>query len=151
MPISINGNTGVVTGLAVGGLPDGTVDTDMLAANAVSNAKIADLFSGGATGGITIAGIRIQTGSVTTAISTVSASTSYGVSTQKYIDTTVTGLTGFNSAPAIFVTIQADYHDAAVAGCHNISTSGFQFVVVGSRDGAITNRTCKYVAIGEAS
>ena len=33
MPVSINGNTGVITGLAVGGLPDGIVDADMLAAN----------------------------------------------------------------------------------------------------------------------
>ena len=39
MPVSINGNTGVVTGSAVGGLPDGIVDTDMLAANAVTAAK----------------------------------------------------------------------------------------------------------------
>ena len=39
MPVSINGNTGVVTGIAVGGLPDGIVDTDMLAANAVTAAK----------------------------------------------------------------------------------------------------------------
>ena len=40
MPISINGS-GTVTGVAVGGLPDGIVDTDMLAANAVSSAKLA--------------------------------------------------------------------------------------------------------------
>ena len=33
MPITINGN-GTVTGLAVGGLPDGTIDRDTLAANA---------------------------------------------------------------------------------------------------------------------
>lgn len=39
MPVSINGNTGVVTGIAVGGLPDGIVDTDMLAAGAVTAAK----------------------------------------------------------------------------------------------------------------
>ena len=31
MPVSINGNTGVITGLAVGGLPDGIVDADTLA------------------------------------------------------------------------------------------------------------------------
>lgn len=31
MPVSINGNTGVITGIAVGGLPDGIVDGDMLA------------------------------------------------------------------------------------------------------------------------
>ena len=33
MPITINGN-GTVTGLSVGGLPDGTIDRDTLAANA---------------------------------------------------------------------------------------------------------------------
>ena len=40
MPIEING-CGTVTGLSVGGLPDGTVDTDTLASSAVSNAKLA--------------------------------------------------------------------------------------------------------------
>ena len=39
MAVSINGNTGVVTGIAVGGLPDGIVDTDMLASGAVTAAK----------------------------------------------------------------------------------------------------------------
>ena len=41
MPVSINGNTGVITGLAVGGLPDGVVDADMLASNAVTSGKLA--------------------------------------------------------------------------------------------------------------
>jgi len=38
MPVTINGN-GTITGVSVGGLPDGIVDTDMLAANAVTAAK----------------------------------------------------------------------------------------------------------------
>tara|TARA_R100001594_G_scaffold95793_1_gene130090 strand:- start:212 stop:757 length:546 start_codon:yes stop_codon:yes gene_type:complete len=38
MTITINGN-GTVTGVSVGGLPDGIVDTDMIAANAVTAAK----------------------------------------------------------------------------------------------------------------
>ena len=38
MSITINGN-GTVTGISVGGLPNGIVDTDMLAANAVTPAK----------------------------------------------------------------------------------------------------------------
>ena len=38
MAIQINGN-GTITGLSVGGLPDGIVDTDMIAANAVTKAK----------------------------------------------------------------------------------------------------------------
>ena len=39
MAISLNGSTNVISGVAVGGLPDGIVDTDMLAANAVTAAK----------------------------------------------------------------------------------------------------------------
>ena len=38
MAIAINGS-GTLTGVSVGGLPDGIVDTDMLAANAVTAAK----------------------------------------------------------------------------------------------------------------
>ena len=40
MAIQINGD-GTITGINVGGLPNGIVDTDMLAANAVSSAKLA--------------------------------------------------------------------------------------------------------------
>ena len=39
MAVSINGSTNVISGVAVGGLPDGIVDTDMLAANAVTAVK----------------------------------------------------------------------------------------------------------------
>jgi len=38
MPVTINGN-GSITGLSVGGLPNGIVDTDVLADNAVTSAK----------------------------------------------------------------------------------------------------------------
>ena len=38
MPISISGS-GTITGVSVGGLPDGIVDTDMIAANAVTATK----------------------------------------------------------------------------------------------------------------
>lgn len=39
MPIAINGS-GTITGISVGGIPDGVVDTDVLAANAVTTAKL---------------------------------------------------------------------------------------------------------------
>tara|TARA_A100001201_G_scaffold50956_1_gene50646 strand:- start:201 stop:767 length:567 start_codon:yes stop_codon:yes gene_type:complete len=39
MAITINGSSNTITGLAVGGLPDGIVDTDMIAANAVTAVK----------------------------------------------------------------------------------------------------------------
>ena len=42
MAITINGN-GTLTGVSVGGLPDGIVDTDMLAASAVTAAKSSGL------------------------------------------------------------------------------------------------------------
>ena len=38
MPIAINGS-GTLTGISVGGLPDGIVDTDMLANDAATAAK----------------------------------------------------------------------------------------------------------------
>ena len=41
MPVTINGN-GSITGLSVGGLPDGSVDADTLASNAVTTNKIAN-------------------------------------------------------------------------------------------------------------
>ena len=41
MSIQINGS-GTITGISAGGLPDGIVDADTLAANAVSTAKIED-------------------------------------------------------------------------------------------------------------
>ena len=42
MAIVINGS-GTVTGLAVGGLPDGTVDSDTIATGTIVNADINDL------------------------------------------------------------------------------------------------------------
>jgi len=45
MPIEIKGN-GTITGVSVGGLPDGIVDTDMLAAGAVTAAKASERVKG---------------------------------------------------------------------------------------------------------
>ena len=46
MPIVLNGSTGVITGIPVGGLPDGIVDTDMIANNAVTSAKATGIAGG---------------------------------------------------------------------------------------------------------
>lgn len=69
MAIAINGS-GTLTGVSVGGLPDGIVDTDMLAANAVTVAKAT-----GSVKGITMADqwrISDHT-TLTTSLQTVSA------------------------------------------------------------------------------
>ena len=40
MALTLNGSANTIGGLAVGGVPDGTIDADALAANAVTSAKI---------------------------------------------------------------------------------------------------------------
>ena len=42
MAITINGGTGVITGISVGGLPDGVVDAGTLATNSVDSAELID-------------------------------------------------------------------------------------------------------------
>ena len=49
MTIQINGN-GTITGIAVGGLPDGSVDADTLATNAVTDVKISGMAASKLTG-----------------------------------------------------------------------------------------------------
>ena len=67
MPIAVNGS-GTITGISVGGLPDGIVDADMLAANAVTAGKLAS----GVGGKI----LQVEQGTLTT--QTAIGSTSYG-------------------------------------------------------------------------
>ena len=57
MPIGINGS-GTVTGLAVGGLPDGTVDADTLAAGV--GGKVLQVLYTQSTTGVTTTGSRTQ-------------------------------------------------------------------------------------------
>ena len=67
MPVTINGTSGVITGVATGGLPDGIVDTDMLATGAVtavkrgSGAILQVKMSAAVTGNISGAGTSIST------------------------------------------------------------------------------------------
>ena len=72
MPVTINGD-GSITGLVVGGLPDGSVDADTLASNAVTSAKLA---SGAITRSALPAGSVLQTVQVTTTSQTENAYTS---------------------------------------------------------------------------
>ena len=51
MAITINGN-GTITGISVGGLPDGSVDADTLATNAVTDAKISGMAASKLTGAL---------------------------------------------------------------------------------------------------
>ena len=80
MAITINGN-GAVTGISVGGLPDGIVDTDMLAANAVLAAKLATTATSLAFMGTQASGQSIASGAWTVATGLTSHSISANTGT----------------------------------------------------------------------
>ena len=58
MALTLNGTSNTISGLAVGGLPNGIVDADTLASNSVTTVKIAD--STGASDGVTTAKIATE-------------------------------------------------------------------------------------------
>ena len=154
MPVTINGN-GSITGLSVGGLPNGTVDADTLATNAVTNAKIADLLSGGSVqsgGAVNIGGIRILYGVNTTDTNGTNqgGASTYGYSTTWHHSVTIS-LSGFASEPLIVASINTTYHEAKVAGIYSRSATGATIRLSASRDGGVENVPVHWVAIGEAS
>ena len=80
MAININGS-GTITGVSVGGLPDGIVDTDMLATDAVSAAKLQStaIASGDLPVGTILQVVRGSTGTSTAMTSSAFADTSLTV------------------------------------------------------------------------
>ena len=89
MAIAINGS-GTVTGISVGGLPDGIVDTDMLAAAAVTAPKRG-------TGGI----LQVVTATYSTEVSTTSST---------YSDTGLTcNITPASSSNKVLVIVSQSY------------------------------------------
>tara|TARA_R100001480_G_C4699328_1_gene177308 strand:+ start:26 stop:646 length:621 start_codon:yes stop_codon:yes gene_type:complete len=73
MALVLNGSSNTIGGVAVGGLPDGIVDTDMLAANAVKLAKL------GSTTGKNGPILQVVSVSKTDAFSSTSTSTAQDV------------------------------------------------------------------------
>ena len=94
MPIAVNGS-GTITGISVGGLPDGIVDADMLASNAVTAGKLAS----GVGGKI----LQVEQGTLTS--QTAIGSTSYG---DLGLSKAITPQT--NSKVLVLINIQAYLH-----------------------------------------
>ena len=158
MAIQINGN-GTITGISVGGLPDGIVDNGTLANNSVNSnqivngavgaAEIADLFS---SGGITIGGLRIMTGSFTSpsSVSDVGSNTSYP-GARYYFVTTLT-VSGFAAIPAFSASLRSGYHESYFATLHESSTAtSIKPYFSGHRSGGIASQPIYWAAVGEAS
>ena len=81
MPITVNGS-GTITGVSVGGLPDGIVDTDMLAAGAVTAAKRG---AGGILQVVSVANNTAYYGTNTSFSDTFSASITPSATTSKIL------------------------------------------------------------------
>jgi len=103
MAIVINGS-GTVTGLAVGGLPDGTVDAGTLATNSVDSAELVDGAVDGShiAAGETITGVNFKdVGLTTNAIGSIGGGTqdidlTLGNSVSGTVDTSTTTFTFSN-------------------------------------------------------
>ena len=148
MPITISGD-GTITGVSVGGLPDGIVDTDMIATNAVNGAKIADIFS---SGGITIGGLRIMSGNFTSPSSVADAGSDSAYPGARYYFTTTLTISGFASVPAVATTLASGYHEAYQASAHESSSStAVKPFFSAHRAGGIQSQPIYWAAIGQAS
>ena len=168
MPITINGD-GTITGLAVGGLPDGSVDADTLASSSVTNAKmannsvnsnqivngavgaaeIANLFS---SGGITIGGLIIVTGSFTSPSSVADAGSDTQYPGARYYFAATLTISGFAAIPAFSASIRSGYHEAYFAAVHETtSTTSMKPFFSAHRNNAIANQPIYWAAVGQAS
>ena len=83
MPVTINGD-GTITGLAVGGLPDGSVDADTLASNAVTTSKLHN---------DAVTASHMPTGSVIQTVQHNFTTGNFTTSSSSYVD-----ITGFSKA-----------------------------------------------------
>ena len=126
MPVTINGD-GSITGLAVGGLPDGSVDADTLASNAVTSAKLA---SGAITRSALPAGSVLQTVQVTTTTQTENAFTS----AQTFLTASITPTDSNNK---ILVNVNC-------CGCGSRNTSTFWRMRI-KKDGSLLRGVASYI------
>ena len=126
MPVTINGD-GSITGLAVGGLPDGSVDADTLASNAVTSAKLA---SGAITRSSLPAGSVLQTVQVTTTTQVENAYTSQ----QTFLTASITPTDSNNK---ILVNVNC-------GGCGSRNTSTFWRMRI-KKDGSLLRGVASYI------
>ena len=126
MPVTINGD-GSITGLAVGGLPDGSVDADTLASNAVTSAKLA---SGAITRSALPTGSVLQTVQVTTTTQTENAFSS----AQTFLTASITPTDSNNK---ILVNVNC-------GGCGSRNTSTFWQMRI-KRDGSLLRGVGSYI------
>tara|TARA_R100000149_G_C5779632_1_gene76229 strand:- start:49 stop:525 length:477 start_codon:yes stop_codon:yes gene_type:complete len=158
MPISISGD-GTITGVSVGGLPDGCVDNGTLANNSVNSnqivngavgaAEIANLFSSGA---ISIGGLRIETGNFTSPSSVADAGSDTAYPGARYYFAATLSISGFAAIPAYSASLASGYHEAYFATLHeSASTSQIKPYFSAHRSGGLVSQPIYWAATGQAS
>ena len=137
MPIAINGS-GTVTGVSVGGLPDGIVDTDMLAANAVTAAK-----ASGSVKGITMVDEwRVTANFTPSQAATVSANWERNDTVFSQIGTGMTESSGVFTFPQTGIYQITVFFGGFDSG--SSSYNGLQFRVSEDSGGSFTSRGASY-------
>ena len=132
MPVTINGD-GSITGLAVGGLPDGSVDADTLASNAVTSAKLA---SGAITRSSLPSGSVLQTVQVNTVTQVENAFSSQ----QTFLTASSTPTDNNNK---IMVNVNC-------CGCGSRDTSTYWRMRI-KRDGSLIRGVASYIGLAEGA
>tara|TARA_R100000655_G_scaffold20444_3_gene42151 strand:- start:210 stop:800 length:591 start_codon:yes stop_codon:yes gene_type:complete len=137
MAIAINGSTNVITGIGVGGLPDGIVDTDMLAANAVSSAKLAS----GAGGKI----LQVVQKKLD-----VSGANWFSTTSTSFVEVTGLAQTLTLASSSNKVLIEVDLHTVVYGASYMRARSQVRFGDFATADGLSTNLVGVYNVTGGA-
>ena len=176
MAIVINGS-GTVTGISVGGLPDGIVDAGTLATNSVDSAELIDgsvdnshidaMAASKLTGALpsldadtlfpftssaqNFGKMRIITGTVTTGATETVWGGGGSSGATYYILVTVT-YTGFSGTPRIFaMTGASGSHQSNVGSYYQTSSTSSNFYITSGATGQIEEEPVYYLVIGTAS
>ena len=123
MAIVINGS-GTVTGLAVGGLPDGTVDSGTLATDSVTAAK---LEASAITGADLPAGSVLQVVTATTTTEVSTTSTSYVA-----LSNLTLSITPSSTSSKIFLVLTVPHYVGASSSGSHVSSNIFRGSVSGT-------------------
>ena len=130
---------------------NGAVGSGELADDSVGAAQIADFFS--ASNGITLGGLRIQTGSFNLPSSVSDAGSNTAYPGARYYTSVTVSISGFSATPSLNCSIASGYHEAFSGAVHESQHTASQFRQYFSshRAAGIQSEEVYWVAIGEAS
>ena len=125
MPVTINGD-GSIAGVSVGGLPDGSVDADTLAANAVTSAKVASAaITSTELHDDAVTSSKLPSGTVVQALSCSPVISGYWANQTDWTDLTGMAITITPKASTNKLLLRAQVHQSSAGGDYT-SCIGFK-------------------------